>query len=241
MALKFDGHAVFCAPIKALSNQMFADFHQRFPGKVGILTGDHCIAPRSPILVMTTEIFRCLLQSDPNFVLKLRAAIFDEVHFLADLERGPAWEESIVMLPPGVPIVCLSATMANPIILAGWLAQIKCSTSHAIQKKGRPVPLRHFAYPIGSDPSSLLEVCNEQGQVLALNVDRAARLVDDWNKRWVKRQEAIRAKQEQEKAERDEWQGRKDERKKRRNIEKNQLEKTGMHALRARSNCCKAF
>eukprot|EP00929_Paragymnodinium_shiwhaense_P024216 TRINITY_DN14973_c0_g2_i3.p1 TRINITY_DN14973_c0_g2~~TRINITY_DN14973_c0_g2_i3.p1 ORF type:complete len:857 (+),score=161.49 TRINITY_DN14973_c0_g2_i3:98-2668(+) len=221
MALQRGGFAAFCAPIKALSNQMFADFHKRFPGKVGLLTGDHSIAPNSPILVMTTEIFRCLLQSDPDFVLKLRAAIFDEVHFLSDLERGPAWEESIVLLPPGVPIVCLSATMSNPINIAGWLSQIKCSTAHAIQKKGRPVPLKHFAYPIGRDPKRLLEVADEKGRVLPFNVDSAKREVDLWHKKWKSIQEKKQARQEQERKEREEKTGRCDEKQKRRNPNKN--------------------
>ncbi|CAK0875080.1 unnamed protein product [Prorocentrum cordatum] len=106
-----EARAVFCAPIKALSNQMFSEFHRRFPGKVGLMTGDHSISPSSPILVATTEIVRCLLHVDAEFSTRLRTIIFDEVHYLSDSERGPAWEESIVLLAPGVSIVCLSATI----------------------------------------------------------------------------------------------------------------------------------
>merc|ERR1712146_251016 len=84
------GRAVFCAPIKALSNQMFSEFHRMFPGKVGLMTGDHCIGPSCPILVATTEIFRCLLHSDVEFSTQLQFAIFDEVHYLSDAERGSA-------------------------------------------------------------------------------------------------------------------------------------------------------
>eukprot|EP00927_Polykrikos_kofoidii_P083248 TRINITY_DN8485_c0_g2_i1.p1 TRINITY_DN8485_c0_g2~~TRINITY_DN8485_c0_g2_i1.p1 ORF type:complete len:1244 (-),score=253.96 TRINITY_DN8485_c0_g2_i1:53-3784(-) len=203
-ALRYeDSFAVFCAPIKALSNQMFCEFHKKFPGKVGLLTGDHNIAPRSPILVVTTEIFRCLLHTDPEFVKRLRVAIFDEVHYLSDLERGPAWEESIVLLPPGVSFVFLSATMANPIFLAGWLCRLKHRTVHAIQKRGRPVPLRHFAYPIGSDPKNLSEVLDASGKVYQVRIDTAARQVAEWHKKWQRDQDAKAARQAEEKAERE--------------------------------------
>lgn len=199
---KRGGFAVFCAPIKALSNQMFSEFHARFPGKVGLLTGDHCISPRAPILVVTTEIFRCMLHTDRDFVMKLQVAIFDEVHYLSDSERGPAWEESMVLLPPGVPIVCLSATMANPIFLAGWLCQLKCRTVHAIQKRGRPVPLRHFVHGVGQDPKELVEVLDAQGNVYQQRIHKVAAGVRDWHKTFAVDLEKKKAQVEQKRRER---------------------------------------
>ncbi|MBI1894096.1 MAG: DEAD/DEAH box helicase, partial [Candidatus Rokubacteria bacterium] len=49
----------YTTPLKALSNQKYADFCRQFGvAEVGILTGDVKVNPRAPILVMTTEILR---------------------------------------------------------------------------------------------------------------------------------------------------------------------------------------
>src|ERR671918_3220461 len=49
----------YTTPIKALSNQKYADFCRYFGSEyVGILTGDVQVNPQAPILVMTTEILR---------------------------------------------------------------------------------------------------------------------------------------------------------------------------------------
>ena len=53
---------VYTSPIKALSNQKFREFRNRFGSdKVGLLTGDVQIKQESPCLIMTTEILRSLL------------------------------------------------------------------------------------------------------------------------------------------------------------------------------------
>eukprot|EP00435_Cladocopium_sp_Y103_P021694 s1577_g5.t1 len=50
--------AIFCSPTKALSNQKFVDFQQKFPNQVGLLTGDVSIAAASSIVVATTEVLQ---------------------------------------------------------------------------------------------------------------------------------------------------------------------------------------
>lgn len=37
--------------------------------------------------------------------------VFDEVHYVNDIERGVVWEEVIIMLPPHVGLIMLSATV----------------------------------------------------------------------------------------------------------------------------------
>ena len=54
-ALRAGKQVVYTAPIKALSNQKFRDFSVRYPGKIGILTGDVSINYRAPAMIMTTE------------------------------------------------------------------------------------------------------------------------------------------------------------------------------------------
>ncbi|CAK0789661.1 unnamed protein product [Prorocentrum cordatum] len=136
------GMVAYTSPIKALSNQKFVEFSEAFPGEVGLLTGDTQIRPDARILVATTEIFRARL-GEASFSRDLRAVIFDEIHYLADEERGVAWEEAVLMLPPGVPLVCLSATVPNFRDVAGWICEARCTPVHAIATLSRPVPLRH--------------------------------------------------------------------------------------------------
>jgi antiviral helicase SKI2 len=40
-----------------------------------------------------------------------RQVIFDEVHYVNDIERGVVWEEVIIMLPRHINFVLLSATV----------------------------------------------------------------------------------------------------------------------------------
>lgn len=43
--------------------------------------------------------------------------IFDEVHYVNDVERGVVWEEVIIMLPRHVNIILLSATVRSCLCL----------------------------------------------------------------------------------------------------------------------------
>jgi superfamily II RNA helicase len=44
---------------------------------------------------------------------QLFAVVFDEFHYMNDPERGTVWEESVILSPPHVLFVALSATIAN--------------------------------------------------------------------------------------------------------------------------------
>ena len=44
-------------------------------------------------MVATTEIFRNGLQRDSGFAQRVALAVFDEVHYMNDDERGGTWEE----------------------------------------------------------------------------------------------------------------------------------------------------
>ena len=105
--------AFYTTPIKALSNQKFRDFRARYGDQVGLLTGDLVENLSGVVLVMTTEVARNMLVQDPELLPDVGCLVFDEVHYLADPERGTAWEESILLAPAHVPLVCLSATVAN--------------------------------------------------------------------------------------------------------------------------------
>ncbi|MFW6107773.1 MAG: DEAD/DEAH box helicase [bacterium] len=144
LALERGEQILYTAPIKALSNQKFRDFRSRYGDKIGILTGDVTINGTAPVLIMTTEIFRNALFAETGRFDDARFLVFDEVHYINDLERGTVWEESIIFAPPSMQLVCLSATMPNVQELADWISEVRGSDVQVIRETHRPVPLRYF-------------------------------------------------------------------------------------------------
>ncbi|MCF7870208.1 MAG: DEAD/DEAH box helicase, partial [Candidatus Omnitrophica bacterium] len=119
-----DESIIYTAPIKALSNQKFRDFGKKYPDKAGIVTGDVSINRDAPILIMTTEIFRNAIMVNPQEFKKTNWVIFDEIHYLDDIERGTVWEEAIILLPPNMKMLALSATIPNSKEFSGWLKKV---------------------------------------------------------------------------------------------------------------------
>jgi len=137
--------AIYTAPIKALSNQKFRDFHKGFKDKIGILTGDVSINSSAPILIMTTEIFRNKILESEKGLDNYSWIIFDEIHYLDDYERGTVWEESLIFLPQHMNMLALSATIPNMDEFASWLNSIHGKPIKIVKEDNRPVPL-HFYY-----------------------------------------------------------------------------------------------
>ncbi|MBN1405310.1 MAG: DEAD/DEAH box helicase [Candidatus Omnitrophica bacterium] len=135
---------IYTAPIKALSNQKFRDFTEKFPDKIGILTGDVNINPDAPVLIMTTEIFHNKVLDEPRSLDKYSWIIFDEIHYLDDYERGSVWEESLIFLPAHMKILGLSATIPNISEFAGWIQAIHKAPVKIVTEDKRPVPLHIF-------------------------------------------------------------------------------------------------
>lgn len=140
---------VYTAPIKALSNQKFRDFSAKYPGRIGILTGDVSINYGAPGLIMTTEIFRNTLLEDPARLARVDYVIFDEFHFIHDLERGTVWEESVLFAPESIRFLCLSATMPNVDEIAGWMREVQPTPVEVVLEEQRPVPLEHALWADG--------------------------------------------------------------------------------------------
>ncbi len=133
---------VYTSPIKALSNQKYRDFSNMFgKDKVGLITGDVSVNERASLLVMTTEIFRNWCFANPEMLDNITHVIFDELHYLDDIERGTAWEESIIFAPQHVKLLGLSATVPNIKELASWISQVRQQAVKVIVEKSRAVPL----------------------------------------------------------------------------------------------------
>jgi superfamily II RNA helicase len=138
---------IYTAPIKALSNQKYRDFKAQFGEEaVGIMTGDVVLNPTAPLLIMTTEVFRNqVITEDPNLE-KVSHIVFDEIHWLNDEERGTVWEESIILAPPKMKILGLSATIANAQHLVDWIKSIRHEDVALIEESKRVVPLEYYYY-----------------------------------------------------------------------------------------------
>ncbi len=145
LVLSTGKHVIYTAPIKALSNQKYREFSKKYGELVGIITGDVAINPDAPIRIMTTEIYRNSLLDEPDSFKNLSWVIFDEVHYLDDLDRGTVWEESIILTPPSTKFLCLSATVPNINEIAEWFEEILDRRTIVITEYNRPVPL-HFRY-----------------------------------------------------------------------------------------------
>ena len=133
---------IYTAPIKALSNQKYKEFSRSYGAEnVGILTGDVQKNSDALILIMTTEIYRNMVLSKDPFIDSVSYVIFDEIHFINDIDRGYVWEESIIFSQPKVRVLCLSATIPNADEFAAWIEAIKEHEVVVVKHNERPVPL----------------------------------------------------------------------------------------------------
>jgi superfamily II RNA helicase len=153
---------IYTSPIKALSNQKFYDFTQKYPHiSFGLLTGDIKTNPTAQVLIMTTEILMNALfnktnertQGELSFQMdidnELGCVIFDEVHYINDAHRGQTWEQTILMLPLNIQMVMLSATIDNPRGFAEWIEQRdpqKTKEVYLASTEHRVVPLTHYGF-----------------------------------------------------------------------------------------------
>ncbi|GAA3240956.1 hypothetical protein GCM10020256_63450 [Streptomyces thermocoprophilus] len=141
LALRQGKKCFYTTPIKALSNQKYADLCRRYgTEKVGLLTGDNSVNSDAPVVVMTTEVLRNMLYAGSQTLLGLGYVVMDEVHYLSDRFRGAVWEEVIIHLPESVTLVSLSATVSNAEEFGDWLDTVRGDTE-VIVSEHRPVPL----------------------------------------------------------------------------------------------------
>ncbi len=144
--LKTDQRIIYTSPIKALSNQKYRDFSRLYGEKVGILTGDVVINRDAQALIVTTEVYRNMAIEDPEAIADVSYVIFDEIHYLGDIERGTVWEESIIFSPKTVRFLALSATIPNCEELARWIESVIDHQVKVISHNQRAVPLAFQFY-----------------------------------------------------------------------------------------------
>ena len=141
LALRTGRKAFYTTPIKALSNQKYADLVAvHGADAVGLLTGDVSVNGEAPVVVMTTEVLRNMIYAGSSTLAGLGFVVMDEVHYLADRFRGAVWEEVIIHLAEDVQLVSLSATVSNAEEFGEWLATVRGDT-RVVVSEHRPVPL----------------------------------------------------------------------------------------------------
>ena len=141
--LEREQRTFYTTPLKALSNQKYHELSALYgDARVGLLTGDTSINRTAPIVVMTTEVLRNMLLTESDQLTTLGLVVLDEVHYLQDPFRGGVWEEVIILTPPAVRFVALSATIGNAGFLGEWFAQVRGPTSIVVEKT-RPIQLHN--------------------------------------------------------------------------------------------------
>jgi ATP-dependent RNA helicase HelY len=138
--------AWYTTPLKALTNSKYTEFSEEFGAeRVGILTGDRKVNSNAPLIVGTTEIYRNQLFDALRGGEQVQAdlIVLDEAHYLADEDRGHVWEEAIILTPPRIRMLLLSATIGNAEEFAAWIAEVRGVRCGVVTRPGaRPVPLR---------------------------------------------------------------------------------------------------
>jgi len=148
-ALHRSRRIAYTTPLKALSNQKYADFGRQWGAEnVGILTGDVKVNPRAPVVVMTTEILRNMFYS--GGLPGLDTVVLDECHYMGDEGRGTVWEEIIVNCPKDVALVALSATVRNVNEIADWIGLVHRPIV-AVTHPHRPVPLQYLVADLSGE------------------------------------------------------------------------------------------
>lgn len=169
LAIERNLKVFYTTPIKALSNQKYAEMVKRYgTERVGLLTGDTNQNSDAQIVVMTTEVLRNMIYANSNSLISLGYVVMDEVHYLADRFRGAVWEEVILHLPKDVRIVSLSATVSNAEEFGAWLDEVRGDTE-IIVSENRPVPLNQHVL-FGDE---LLELFDETSKDPRVNPELA--------------------------------------------------------------------
>ena len=160
--------AWYTSPLKALTNSKYQEFIDEFGAqRVGILTGDRKENSDAPLIVGTTEIYRNQLFDSLRGGNEVSAdlVVLDEAHYLADEDRGHVWEEAIILTPPRIRLLLLSATVGNAHEFASWLEEVRGVRCGVITGPGkRPVPLRSAVL---LPDKRLLPLWNDQGKLNA--------------------------------------------------------------------------
>ncbi len=130
---------------------------------VGIRTGPSEKFPDADILVCTYEVIAIQMALSIDFMDNVNIVILDEIHFMANAERGARVEAIAAGLPPGMALVGLSGTIPNATEFAHSMSRATGQDTRLVGLKKRPIRLCYYAH-LGGE--KLTEICyNRPGTV----------------------------------------------------------------------------
>lgn len=152
------GRVYYTAPIKALVNEKFFAWCDDFGADwVGMVTGDASVNPQAPIICCTAEILANIALRE-GAKADVDTVVMDEFHFIADPDRGWAWQVGLSELPQAQ-FVIMSATLGEVTALASTITKITGRQTEVIAGAQRPVPL-HYTWsmtPLADELDELIK------------------------------------------------------------------------------------
>jgi helicase len=134
--------AIYIAPMRALASEKYNEFKETYPYissaiSIGDLDSNDLWLKNYKMLFFSTEKFDSLIRHGIDWMQSVGCIIFDEVHMLGDLSRGPTLELLITKLSVlcDAQIIALSATIGNSDEIASWMK------AELVQSDYRPVKL----------------------------------------------------------------------------------------------------
>ncbi|BCS90959.1 MAG: ATP-dependent DNA helicase Hel308 [Candidatus Micrarchaeota archaeon] len=135
--------SVYIAPLRALVTEKYKSFLSSYPFiksaySIGDLDSAEPDLANYDMIFLSTEKFDSIIRHGADWIYSIGCVIFDEIHALDDISRGPTLEILITKMKriDGIQIVGLSATIGNAKELADWL------DAELVQSSYRPVRLR---------------------------------------------------------------------------------------------------
>jgi superfamily II DNA/RNA helicase len=137
----------YTTPLIALTDQKFREFQDKAEAwgfdrtQVGLVTGNRRENPDALVRVVVAEILLNHVIGETEQLADVDAVVMDEFHYFNDRERGVVWELSLVLLPPRIRLMLLSATVGNPAEFVQWAREKHRRKLVLVQSDERRVPL----------------------------------------------------------------------------------------------------
>ncbi|MHA2296970.1 MAG: DEAD/DEAH box helicase [Candidatus Hodarchaeales archaeon] len=165
---------LFCVPLVALANTKYEEFKRKYPDyKINLRTGRSRLKlkkstkrkfgtaiEKTNIIVGTYEGMDQYLRGGSHYK-NVGCVVIDEIQSLSDPERGPYLDGLIsrLKISSKAQLICLSATIGNPIKLAKDLG------IELVLFRGRPVPLEQHMIIVRNDEqkhASIIKLIKEE-------------------------------------------------------------------------------
>ena len=173
--IKNQKKAVYIAPMRALVMEKYNDFKKNYPYiksavSIGDLDTNDAWLSSFDIIFVSTEKFDSLIRHNINWTDQIGCIVFDEIHLIDDLTRGPTLEILITKLKQqNLQIIGLSATIGNDKELSEWIS------AQIFESNYRPTKLKKG---ILSD-SKIYYKPNSSKKLKSKNSDTLLSLIDD--------------------------------------------------------------